>query len=494
MAIKPRDEDDDEAQLEEDPKGGGKKKRWVGVPMFPAPSSADGKPKKGEWAWIDEGVEPGYIRVSKSFDGRKKVCDFHLDPFTFTAEHIRKHWGRGTYIVELVSTADAGGNRRIFQRTINVEDGASDLPFPGPDWAESVVAPERAPAKPRRQRDDDEGDDDEGDDDEGDDDEGDDDEGDDDEGDRRERRQAPRDDRRAAPVHAETRRATRYDDARYDPRDDRRPVSRYDDARYDPRDDRRPPPPQDGGGGLGVIVQAATAFAPALLAFLQSRDEGERRRHEAELRREEARAEREREERKEEARRQEAREEARRQERREDAAREEARLAEARRADSARDERFVTLMADLNRRGETNAKNIAAAAAEVIGKAPGHDPVMSMRLEEMAAQLRSMQQRPGSRAEALAEAIAETRRNAALLGMNESAGGGEGKKQEIDWGSLAAKVAEAVGPQAMAMIFGILTGGRGAQGLPTPPHEVPQAPEPQPPQQEPVYMPQGPSQ
>lgn len=245
---------------------------------------------------------------------------------------------------------------------------------------------------------------------------------------------------------------------------------------------------------MGVLVQAATAFAPALLAFLQSRDEAERRRHEAEMRREEARAEREREERKEEAKRQEAREEARRQERREDAAREEARLAEARRADAARDERFVTLMADLNRRGEANAKNIAAAAAEVVGRAPGQDPVMAMRLEEMAAQLRSMQQRPGSRAEALAEAIAETRRNAALLGMNDSPGGGEGKKPEIDWGSLAAKVAEAVGPQAMAMIFGMLTGARGGQGLPTPPHEVPQAPDPPTVAHEPVYMPQAPAQ
>ena len=128
MATRQRDEEDDETQLDDDPKGAGKKKRWVGSPMFPAPSSADGKPKKGEWAWIDEGVEPGYIRVSKSFDGRKKVCDFHLDPFTFTIDHIRKHWGRGTYIVELVSTADAGNNRRIFQRTINIEDGASDNP------------------------------------------------------------------------------------------------------------------------------------------------------------------------------------------------------------------------------------------------------------------------------------------------------------------------------------------------------------------------------
>ena len=208
---------------------------------------------------------------------------------------------------------------------------------------------------------------------------------------------------------------------------------------------------------------------------------------------EEAKAEREREERKEEARRAEAREEARRAERREDAAREEARLAEARRADAARDERFVTLMADLNRRGEANAKNIAAAAAEVVGKAPGHDPVLAMRLEEMAAQLRSMQQRPGSRAEALAEAIAETRRNAALLGMNET-GGGDGKKPEIDWGSMAAKVAEAIGPQAMAMIFSMLTGSRGGQGLPMPPHEVPQAPEPAPAPQEPVYVPHGASQ
>ena len=117
-------------------------------PLFPYPKDGE-QPVRGQtFKYVRRGLEPGYIRVQKSFDGTLVACkDHRFDWRTFKKPHMAKHWGAGTYNLELMSTAESnnGENARMLTRTITIgeDEGATGLPFPASPsaWRDVDEAP-----------------------------------------------------------------------------------------------------------------------------------------------------------------------------------------------------------------------------------------------------------------------------------------------------------------------------------------------------------------
>ena len=107
-----------------------------GYPMFP----------REKFPWMKAKYEPKYVRVHKIVLGQELLAEWPSGPFrgnpeSTTLELLAELWGKGVYKVELMSAAtDDHGIYRIFQNTIEVEEGDDDLPFPGPDRSAKVLA------------------------------------------------------------------------------------------------------------------------------------------------------------------------------------------------------------------------------------------------------------------------------------------------------------------------------------------------------------------
>ena len=99
-----------------------------------------------KFPWMKAKYEPKYVRVHKIVLGQELLAEWPSGPFrgnpeSTTLELLAELWGKGTYKVELMSAAtDDHGIYRIFQNTIEVEEGDDDLPFPGPDRSAKVLA------------------------------------------------------------------------------------------------------------------------------------------------------------------------------------------------------------------------------------------------------------------------------------------------------------------------------------------------------------------
>lgn len=117
--------------------------RWAeGCPLFPA-CEDDEDPVEGEsWKWLPRDLEPGYIRVARLCAGLPTRDPRHYAWQALTEDDMSLRWGDGDYLVELVSTADMTDNRVIFHRIVELRDGVSTKPFPGPDAVEEVEAAE----------------------------------------------------------------------------------------------------------------------------------------------------------------------------------------------------------------------------------------------------------------------------------------------------------------------------------------------------------------
>lgn len=104
-----------------------------GFPLFPA---------EGDQRWIRSGRDPSYVRIYKIIKGQPVLAEwFHGDPNATTAEVISGLWGKGTYKVQLMSSATPQrGIERIFQNTIEVDFGAERRPFPGRDRSPKKLA------------------------------------------------------------------------------------------------------------------------------------------------------------------------------------------------------------------------------------------------------------------------------------------------------------------------------------------------------------------
>jgi hypothetical protein len=117
-------------------------------PLFPYPKDGEPAIRGQTFKYVRGGLVPGYIRVQKSIDGVLVTCKGHrFDWRTFTKAHMAKHWGEGTYSLDLMSTAESnhGEDTRMLTRTLTIgeDEGATGLPFPASPsaWRDVDEAP-----------------------------------------------------------------------------------------------------------------------------------------------------------------------------------------------------------------------------------------------------------------------------------------------------------------------------------------------------------------
>lgn len=144
----PAIDDDDEEALNEAEAGGATRVRWVGCPLFPACKKGEKGIRGKRWRSIAAGVEPGYIRVTLVTAGISRASPKHYTWQTFSLDDMKRRWGDGEFLVELIADADSD-NKRIFQKTVKIADNLASKPFPGPDDPPDDTVEEAAPAAER---------------------------------------------------------------------------------------------------------------------------------------------------------------------------------------------------------------------------------------------------------------------------------------------------------------------------------------------------------
>jgi len=140
--------DDDDEALNEAEAGASEKTRWVGCPLFPACKKGEKGIRGKRWKYITKDMEPGYIRVTMVTAGLSRASPKHYTWQTFSLDNMKRRWGDGEFLVELIADADSD-NKRIFQRTVKIAEGLPSKPFPGPDDPPDDSAEEPPPPATR---------------------------------------------------------------------------------------------------------------------------------------------------------------------------------------------------------------------------------------------------------------------------------------------------------------------------------------------------------